>query len=576
MLQTAPKNRNMQRLRPLDIALLAIFVPLWLLCFALYLSDIANARLARIPLLVNAPASPEDYPTLQAFWPGTGAEHLGFAIGDRIIRVGEADLRGVGPFGFTARMYEQAVYLQTPVVFSHDGVIDTRVVTLQPFAFPWRTLALTLGFAVTAVAVLIRRPGVRVARAFFLAGMTYSFHWTFFAGGPRWQTYTWIIVLGLSSLALFPLLLRFILLLPEELAPPGTRLPRWPWVFVLFGPSFISRVFGVPWSPAFGLQAELVITFIGLAVLLTLLTRSFLRAGPLGRRQLKWAVYGLYIGTTPLLIADAIIGVYPAVWWLHESATLFTALIPLCLLIAIVRFNLFDVDRLISSTAAYSILLLMFGAGMATVVPILSTSLSTLTGIEHTIGQVTLSLFLAAVVLPGQRYLRPQIERVFFAQRYLTEQGVQQLMRELPTTPSREALLGLIGERLFALWQMENCVIYSKNATRYVPVFVRGSSTPPVLDAQGPLTGALQARAATADIERWQRTVRASLSRTEREELENLRAAAVLMIGRGDTPTAFLCLGRKTSGDVYTPTDIALLAALGKRVSQELVRFSVG
>jgi hypothetical protein len=186
-----------------------------------------------------------------------------------------------------------------------------------------------------------------------------------------------------------------------------------------------------------------------------------------------------------------------------------------------------------------------------------------------------LSLVLASVVLPGQRYLRSQIERVFFSQRYLVEQGVQQLMRKLPTASNREALLTLLGERLFALWQMENCILYSKRATRYVPIFVRGSSAPPTFDTHGPMTRALQARAATADIERWQRTIRAALSRTEREELESLRAAAVLMIGRSDAPTAFLCLGRKHSGDVYTPTDLALLASLGERVSQELARLPV-
>jgi len=562
-----------QRLPPLDVALLAILTPLWALCFTLYLYNIANGRLARIPLLVAAPASAEGYPIIRDFWPGIGAEKLGFAIGDQLVQVGEADLRGVGSFGFTARMYEQATNLQAPVTFLRNGVLDSRIVPLNPFAFPWRTLFLTLGFAVTAVAVLVRRPGVRVARAFFLAGMTYSFHWTFFAGGPRWQTYVWIIVLGLSTLAMFPLLLRFVLLLPEELAPPGTRLPRWPWLFAVFGPSLTSRVFGVPWPPAFGLRAELVVTVAFLLALLTILTRNFRRAGPLGRRQLKWVVYGLYIGTAPLLIADVVIGLYPAVWWLHESATVFTAFIPLCLLIAIVRFNLFDVDRLISSTATFSILLLVLGAGLATVVPTLSTSLSTFAGIEHVIGQVTLSLFLAVVVLPSQRYLRPQIERVFFAQRYLVERGARQLIRELSTTSSREAVLTVLGERLFTLWRVENCVLYGRMDTRYVPVFVRGSSTPPIFEVQGPLARALQARAATADIERWQRTVRVSLNRSEREELENLRTAAVVAINNDEVPTAFVCLGRKHSGDVYTPTDMALLSSLGKRVAQELLRF---
>ena len=106
----------MRRFQPFDIALLVLLVPLWLCCFALYLYEIANARLARIPLLVKAPASAEDYPTLRAFWPGTGAEHLGFAIGDRFLRVGETDLRGVGPLGFTARMGFVALFPETLVI----------------------------------------------------------------------------------------------------------------------------------------------------------------------------------------------------------------------------------------------------------------------------------------------------------------------------------------------------------------------------------------------------------------------------------------------------------------------------
>ncbi|HWL72399.1 MAG TPA: hypothetical protein VNQ74_00830, partial [Burkholderiaceae bacterium] len=353
---------------------------------------------------------------------------------------------------FTAHTYEQAgPTLQAPVVFLRDGVLDTRLVTLQRFAFPWRTLLLSFGFAAAAVVVLCRRPGVRVARAFFLAGMTYSLHWTFFAGGPRAQTYAWILVVCLSALVMLPFWLHFLLLLPEELAPPGMRLPRWPWVFIAFGPSLMSRIFGVPWPPAFGLRAESVVTIAFVTAFLALSTRNFRRAGPLGRRQLKWVLYGIYIGTAPILIANVIIGIDPTLWWLHEGATMFTALIPLCLLIAIIRFNLFDIDRLISSTAGYSILLIVLVAAILTVTPPLSTSLHTLVGIDSTVGQVVFSLVLAFMVLPGQRYLRPQIERVFFSQRYRVEQGVQQLMRELQAVSSREALLTLLGERLFAL-----------------------------------------------------------------------------------------------------------------------------
>jgi hypothetical protein len=492
-------------------------------------------------------------------------------IGDRLTRIGEADLRGVGPFGFTARMNEQVgPDLQASVVFLRDGVLDTRMVSLHRFAFPWRTLPLSLGFATAAVAVLLRRPGVHVAQAFFLASMTYSLHWTFFAGGPRWQTYAWILVLSLSALAIQPLWLRFILLLPEELAPPGSRLPRWPWVFAVFGPSLTSRVFGVPGPLAFGLRTELAVTIAALATMLVLLTRNFRRAGPLGRRQLKWVVYGLYIGVTPVLVADIIVSLYPTLWWLHESSTIFIALIPLCFLIAIVRFNLFDVDRLISSTATYSILFMLCGAGVLTAVPSISAPLSTFAGIKHIVVQVTLSLFFAMVVLPGQRYLRPQIERFFFAQRYVLEQGIRELERDLAEPLPTTAILTMAGERLFALLQTENCVVYGKTKTEYLPIFVRGSVEPAPFVEVSPVTTVLQTRARAGNTERWRRMVRTSLNQTERTIVEDLRTAAVVALGPDNAPTAFICLGRKRSGDVYTSTDFALLTTLGQSITQAI------
>lgn len=563
----------MQRLRPLDVALLIGFVSLWVLCFALYASNIAHGRLARIPLLVTAPNTTMGYPRIRALLSGTKAE---LAVGDQLIRMGEADLRGVGPFGFTAHLYEQIeANLQVPVTILRDGVLATRVLTLQPHALPWRSFALAVGFAVTAVVVLYRRPGVRVARAFFLAGMTYSVHWLFFPGGPRWQTYAWILVLILSALVMLPLWLRFLLLLPEELAPPGSRLPRWPWLFAVFGPSLTSRVFGVPGSLAFGLRAEIVVTMAACVAMLTLLTHNFHRAGPLGRRQLKWVMYGLYIGLVPLLAADIIVGLYPTAWWLHESSTAFIALIPPCFFLAIMRSHLFDIDRLISSTAAYSIVLIGVGVGASIAVPTASASLSAFVGVDHAIGQTTLSFLLAAVVLPGQRYLRPQIERFFFAQRYTVEQGVRQLKRSLSVQSAIPAMLALIGEQLFTLLQAENCIIYGRMEARYEPLFARGAGEPFPFAAASPIAEVLQARATMRDVGRWRRMARTLLSQTERSVVDHLRVAAVLVIRRDETPLVLICLGAKRSGDVYTSTDTASLSELSQSLAQALACYTV-
>lgn len=565
----------MRHLPRIDAALLAILTPLWILCFVLYLNKVVDGQLARVPVFVLAPENADGNPAVRGFWPGTGAEASGLAVGDQLIRVGAADLRGVGPIGFVARVYEEATPdLRVPISFVRAGERGELFLALNRFTFPSRTVPLTLGFAVAAVLILLRASSLYQARAFFLALMAYSFHWTFFAGGPRAQTYAWVAVVFFSSFLMFPLILRAVLTLSEKGVPAGARLPTWPWLFAVFGPIMTSRTFGVPLPPTVGFFAESVVTVAFVATFIVLLTRNFRQAGPLGRRQLKWVVYGIYIGTTPVLAADMVITFDPSWWWLHEMATTAVALIPLCIFIAIVRFNFFDIDRLISATAAYTILLVLLLAGALIVIPRLSQAASNTVGVDPVFGQTVCSLLLAALVVPSQRYLRPQVERLFFAERYALEQGIEHLLRELSVCEGPQALLTLAGERLDALLRPECCVIYGRAEKAYAPVFVRGRVVPSAIEARGLLVGALQAQAALVDVELWrQRPGKRDLGPADHAVLDSLGAAVLLPVGSIGSLAAFVCLGHKRSGDVYTSTDLALLAAVADKVSGELRRF---
>ena len=80
-------------------------------------------------------------------------------------------------------------------------------------------LPLTCTLVITAALVLARRPGMRIARAFFLLAIAYGLHWTFFFGGPRWQTYAWMVVFFCASPVMLPLILRAVLIFPAEVAP---------------------------------------------------------------------------------------------------------------------------------------------------------------------------------------------------------------------------------------------------------------------------------------------------------------------------------------------------------------------
>jgi hypothetical protein len=59
----------------------------------------------------------------------------------------------------------------------------------------------------------------------------------------------------------------------------------------------------------------------------------------------------------------------------------------------------------------------------------------------------------------------------------------------------------------------------------------------------------------------------------ERAALDRLRAAVLLPVRLGADLAAAICLGYKGSGDIYTATDLALLAAVADKLSGEFLRF---
>lgn len=564
----------MRRLRPFDIALLVVLVPLWVVCCVLYVNVTARGRLAWAPLAVWTSETPNGYPTVREFLPGAETEQSGLVVGDQLVRLGEADLRGVGPFGFVARLYEEvSPDLRVSVTFTRAGVQEKTFLRLLPVTSPWLFLPLTLSFAVVGVFTILCEPGSRQARAFFLASLAYSFHWTLFFGGPRLQTYAWAAIHFFSALVLLPLSLRTAMIFPEKLTLAGAQTPAWPWLFAITGPVVNSTVFGTPFAPTVGLRALFLVNVAFLIALLIILTRNFRRANPVGRRQLKWIVYGIYVGVAPLLVADLVTVFNPSLRWLHEASTAAFVLIPICICIAILRVNFIDIDRLISTTAAYSLLTVVFLIGVLLGVPRVAQAMQDTVGIQAGYGQFALSFCLALVLAPGKRILLPKVVQRLFPEQYELEAEIVTLTRELQQQTNLSTLLAFCGERVNLLWNLESCVVYGRNDGAYVPIVVQGSAIPAVFAERGALISALQTQTTPLDVERWRRIAEIYLTSADVTALENLRAEVLVPLYRIDQLVAFVCLGPKRSGDIYTATDFVLLTTVGKALEAELVRY---
>src|SRR4030095_2203671 len=213
-------------------------------------------------------------------------------------------------------------------------------------------------------------------------------------------------------------------------------LPWWPWLFAAFGPISLSWTFGFFLPPAVGFRLVFLVNVLFIATLLAILTRNYRRASPIGRRQLKWGGLGIYFGTVPVLLTDVVSAVAPPLWWLHEVAVIAELCIPVCVLMALMRANYFDVDHLITGTAVYSFLSVALLASMLVVVPQVSRLASAAVDLDPRTGQLVLSIVFAAGLIPGQRYLRPQMERVLFHERHALKGGVEDLLHEMSSASS--------------------------------------------------------------------------------------------------------------------------------------------
>jgi class 3 adenylate cyclase len=183
-------------------------------------------------------------------------------------------------------------------------------------------------------------------------------------------------------------------------------------------------------------------------------------------------------------------------------------------------------------------------------------------------------VLLAGLLVPAHRRLRPLIDRVFFKQRSALDHGIAELLPTLSACTDARELTQCLGKGLHRLLRPEVCVVYAAVDASYVPVFVEGRAVPPVFEAESLLIGSLrQRRTPLALAAAGRRPDAALLGPFDRAALETLQAEVVVPVHQGEALAAFLCLGPKHFGDVYTPTDLSLLAAVAETVSHQLQRF---
>ena len=127
-----------------------------------------------------------------------------------------------------------------------------------------------------------------------------------------------------------------------------------------------------------------------------------------------------------------------------------------------------------------------------------------------------------------------------------------------------------VGERLQDLLRPESSSIYLQSKGAFTPIFVHSQRELPSYENDHPLVAALRRRRGSLTLERGVRRRGGEPDAFERAALEALGVPVVVSLRHRDDLRGFVCLGRKSSGDVYTSTDLAFLAAVADKLGSQL------
>jgi hypothetical protein len=235
----------------------------------------------------------------------------------------------------------------------------------------------------------------------------------------------------LDIVALAVLIPRLLLLFPDGRPPsPRWRIVGWvqvvALVLIVLGLFEPGPVTGYPYENPLGISAlesafvpytlvDAAIIFGALGGVVSLLVR-FRSSGGIERTQLKWVAWGTGTMAACFVANGILVAVYD-VWDLAPVLSLALCLFPLTVGVAVLRYRLFEIDRLIARTLVYAALTLLLGAAYVGLVLAGQAVFSSFAGGSN-LAIAASTLVVAALFLPARSRLQRLVDRRFYRRRY--------------------------------------------------------------------------------------------------------------------------------------------------------------
>jgi hypothetical protein len=303
----------------------------------------------------------------------------------------------------------------------------------------WSFTTLAVPLAVVGALITSRRPGNRVGILLLVGGLSISVEKVaeeLTSYGVRVPgAVPGVGLIGwVSNLAWIPSILMLLLLpvLFPDGQPPS---PRWrPVVWAIVAGAVVTTVLAaliprigiepslrsplaLPGSAGVALERVLRLVFLGLpvaavAAMAAMIVR-FRRARGVERQQLKWLAYAGGVVVVATVAQDTWLGGWPV-----AAATALLWAIPVAIGVAILRYRLYDIDRIINRTLVYGLLTMLLGLGYAGMVLVLGQLFGGMGDQPPGWVIASVTLAVAALAQPARRRIQQAVDRRFNRRRY--------------------------------------------------------------------------------------------------------------------------------------------------------------
>jgi hypothetical protein len=240
----------------------------------------------------------------------------------------------------------------------------------------------------------------------------------------------------------------------------------------------IGNPLAVPFLPGPLLDAAIpvggAVVLVALMIGAWSLVGRFRRARGIERQQLRWLAYAAWLAATAMLIAMVALMADLSSNLLDAALGVCAALLPLATGAAILRYRLYDLDRIVSRTLAYGLLTVLLGGGYALVV----LGLGELLGRDSPLVVAAATLAVAAVFRPARRRIQQAVDRRFNRRRHDAAQTIEvfsaRLRQQVDLDTLTAELLAVVDQTMqptqAALWLRPSHAVSSGRRPHRTPM----------------------------------------------------------------------------------------------------------